>query len=268
MDAFIGSLPQVTSATLYIIDLSSDSEGNVCTTVQVKKAKEKGWTVLSSDGKDYEGSEVTNPDTDGFVSIGMGVLRDNYMFERETEVEILQNQEDKNIFKILNPYDGITNAYKGSNYEGSKEMEVAILGPGWKLHDISIKTNGIVYFSPVNTGYYHNKYEAYIEIYHPCAFSSMQAEDYWTHNKVLSYQSNGLPDKIQLAPYYYMEEIGGWNATQEDNAIIITFPQLTGIKGVTNNENKDTRIFDLWGRQLDKPQKGINIIGGKKVIVR
>lgn len=44
--------------------------------------------------------------------------------------------------------------------------------------------------------------------------------------------------------------------------------ETTGIKGVKVNKNEDTRIFDLQGRRLQKPQKGINIINGKKVIVK
>ena len=33
-------------------------------------------------------------------------------------------------------------------------------------------------------------------------------------------------------------------------------------------ENENVEIYDLSGRRLDKPAKGVNIIGGKTVIVR
>jgi len=43
----------------------------------------------------------------------------------------------------------------------------------------------------------------------------------------------------------------------------------TGINGIDNNtEVKDNKIYNLNGQQLSQPQKGINIINGKKVIVR
>ena len=28
------------------------------------------------------------------------------------------------------------------------------------------------------------------------------------------------------------------------------------------------RVYDLWGRALAKPQKGVNIVNGRKVVVR
>ena len=55
MDALVGSLPNQASAKIRVIDLSNSSEENVCTTIQVNTAKEKGWRVLTSSGVDYEG---------------------------------------------------------------------------------------------------------------------------------------------------------------------------------------------------------------------
>ena len=37
---------------------------------------------------------------------------------------------------------------------------------------------------------------------------------------------------------------------------------------VPNDDAKKDVIYDLLGRRLDAPQKGINIINGKKVIIR
>lgn len=43
----------------------------------------------------------------------------------------------------------------------------------------------------------------------------------------------------------------------------------TGIKGVVaDGIKKDATIYNLSGQRLDKPRKGINIIGGKKVMVK
>lgn len=42
----------------------------------------------------------------------------------------------------------------------------------------------------------------------------------------------------------------------------------TGINGVETSEKKVAPIFDLSGQQMKKPRKGINIIGGKKVLVK
>lgn len=42
----------------------------------------------------------------------------------------------------------------------------------------------------------------------------------------------------------------------------------TGINGVLINKDKGEPIYDLFGKKLFKPSKGINIIGGKKIVVK
>ena len=39
----------------------------------------------------------------------------------------------------------------------------------------------------------------------------------------------------------------------------------------SNDDNRESRvkgIFNLYGQRLDAPQKGINIINGKKVVIK
>jgi len=43
---------------------------------------------------------------------------------------------------------------------------------------------------------------------------------------------------------------------------------VTGIDQLMSNEKNNAKIFTLDGKRIDKPQKGINIIGGKKVVVK
>lgn len=50
--------------------------------------------------------------------------------------------------------------------------------------------------------------------------------------------------------------------------IIFDGEDATGIKEALGLENENVEIYDLSGRRLDKPAKGVNIIGGKTVIVR
>lgn len=254
-----GSMP-TTSSTIYTSTGITINES--CTLKAI--AFKDGYETSDILTEEYN---VTIPDN--YVSIGNGTLSENYLFKRETEVEILQNPKKRNYFKVLRPYDGISNDNKNFDYYGSKELEIIIMGPGWNLYNIPITTNDIVYFYSINTGYFYSKYNSYIDMHHPVVFSSCQSEDYWLYNKVLSYQKNGLPEKIQLAPFYYIEDVGGWDMSQEDNVIIITFPKTSSaIQRVEMDNQRENRIFDLYGRQLDKPRKGINIIGGKKVIVR
>ena len=43
---------------------------------------------------------------------------------------------------------------------------------------------------------------------------------------------------------------------------------VTGIDQITNNKKNNSTIFTLDGKRSDRPQKGINIINGKKVVVK
>lgn len=52
---------------------------------------------------------------------------------------------------------------------------------------------------------------------HPWGWSSMQDPSFWAHNKMEG-------KTIQLAPYYYIDGVGGWNYTQYDGVILITLP--------------------------------------------
>ncbi len=48
----------------------------------------------------------------------------------------------------------------------------------------------------------------------------------------------------------------------------VTVTDPTGITEIKAGDDADSEIFDLFGRKLDKPRKGINIINGKKVVVK
>ena len=70
MEALISSLPN-TDGVIYIYNITSKTEGNVCTKSQVAKIKEKGWTPLYYNGEEwleYEGSD----DLDGIIAMEVG----------------------------------------------------------------------------------------------------------------------------------------------------------------------------------------------------
>lgn len=57
-------------------------------------------------------------------------------------------------------------------------------------------------------------------------------------------------------------------STKQKHAFIFTPTSFLKIYNIiTDNRNKPTAFYDLQGRRLDKPQKGINAINGKKVLV-
>ena len=162
-----------------------------------------------------------------WVSLGKGVFTDNFWYEESKEVEIQQNQVAPNQFRIVDPFSAMAAAI-GSEMSGDEAdyayLYFRVLQPGEVLSDVTVTEEDLVYFSSTSTGYYYANYDAIIWIHHPIVFSNTHTEEFWLHNVVLSYQENGLPGIIQLAPRYYMDGVGGWGYSQADGVASIVFP--------------------------------------------
>jgi hypothetical protein len=154
-----------------------------------------------------------------FKTLGKGTLVENYMWGYENAVTIAQNQDNKNVYRIY----GAT--AKVDDGTASDYLEITLLQPGDEVRGVTVTQKDLVFFSDYNTGYLNTNYDGYVKWYHPSAFANTNPESNWLHNKVLAYQEDGVtPGQIQLAPRYYMDDIGGWNASQADGIVVITFP--------------------------------------------
>ena len=164
-----------------------------------------------------------------YVSLGIGRFSDSFFIEGYADVEIMQNQNNPNQFRVMHPYDEFAELFSESGYnlsgQPSEYLEFEILQPGDELAGVSVTMSDLVYFSPTETSIIVNDtYGVPVNVYHPVHFSGGNVESAWTHNTVINYQENGLPGEVQLAPFYYMENTGGWNYSQDDGMITITFP--------------------------------------------
>ena len=166
--------------------------------------------------------------------LGTGTFTDAFWYEASGAVEIYQKDNDPNTFRIPAPFDNVAaNAGKTLDGHQSAYMILKLLQRNDMIGDVSITKDDLVYFSRTNTGYLHQDYGAYVEIFHPADLYAEPTEDLFMHSIVKSYQKdpvevNGkkqlLPGQIQLAPYYYMVGVGGWNKTGEDDIVLINFP--------------------------------------------
>lgn len=172
--------------------------------------------------------ELTVGVPEPWVSLGNATFSDAFFFGGEYSVEIQQNQVSPNQFRLVDPHaEGlVAEGYIDSadDYESGNYLTFRILEPGDVINSTTVTMDDLVYFSAYNSGWYYEYYGADVYLYHPSAFTSYQDESYWTYSYVKSYQSNGLPAQVQLAPYYYMSGVGGWNYTQYDDVVVITFP--------------------------------------------
>lgn len=163
--------------------------------------------------------------------LGIGTFLEGFWFEWESKnVEIYQNTENRNEYRIKAPFDVIVDemAAEGQtvvlNGHQSKWLTFTVLQPGQEIAGFTITQKDLVYFPELNTGYFHSSYSADVLMLHPWEFTSLRTESAGAFNRVLSWQENGLPGQVQLAPYYYMDGVGGWNQTKKDGIVMITFP--------------------------------------------
>lgn len=163
-----------------------------------------------------------------FVSIGTGKFYDNFMFRGPVDVEIMQSKIDPTIYRVMDPYNA--DAQELGEYEAdgnqSPFITLKVLKKGDQFAGVTITQDDLVFFDEINTGYFNtsNDYNQDILLLHPANFKKLATEEYWLHNTVTDYKSDGSIGAIQLAPYYYMDGVGGWNHTQDDGYVQILFP--------------------------------------------
>ena len=154
---------------------------------------------------------------------GTGKFTDNFWFEDSWEVKILQRDDDHSYYRIMDPF-----GYYASMLDGSQSeyLDIHILTKGDKIGDVTIDASGVVDWNRICTGYFHTNYSTDVWAVHPQNFTSaaLNTAEVYAYNKVKEYLEDGkTPGQIQLAPYWYMFGVGGWNYTTEPT-IFINFP--------------------------------------------
>lgn len=141
-------------------------------------------------------------------SLGKGAFVDNF-FGFVSEPEIMK-AKGYNRYRVMAPCE----AYR-LNPDPSDTWVASWSAPYIELW----VEDGLVFFDEWFTGQnYEGDKTAPIYAYHPSAFSDLNSPEFWQHSKFLS-------DKvIQLAPYYYIDGLGGWNQTQKDGIVLIQLP--------------------------------------------
>lgn len=190
-----------------------------------------------------------------WTSLGIGKYFDSFLFSEPNEVEILQCDAVPNMYRVVAPY---TDAPYQSGidvlYPQASEFDLTIYKAGDTYAGEVLTYDDMVGYAPIHTGT-DVGYDAEVIVYHPSeGFKNHDTADTWALNKVLVYQeteSNGvkIPGQVQLAPYHYMDDVGGWNhADDTSGAIIITFPGYV-IKDYSIEFEYEGRQTDMFGHQ-------------------
>jgi hypothetical protein len=144
-----------------------------------------------------------------FESLGMGTFQDNWALGGTYSVEI-QKAQGFDRYRVIDPYkEGLTND------DGGWENWIAM---GTRCPYIEFWETGegnLILFNNFALGINYQAVASQpIRAYHASSFSGTNPEF-----------SKKVDNKTyQLAPYYYINGVGGWNKTEADGVIVITLP--------------------------------------------
>lgn len=160
-------------------------------------------------------------------SIGKATFSDAVIFDKTYQVELQQNENDPNQYRLVDPYSkALENEELSTKDDPSPYVTFKLLSPGDKVNNVTISPDGkgLVYFDSYSSGFYNTTYSQTEEPSHPADFSSLAKESDWQYNRVTHYKEDGTPGVVQLAPLYYMDGVGALNYSQMDGVITIIFP--------------------------------------------
>lgn len=206
-----------------------------------------------------------------WTSLGKASFSDTFLFANKYNVELQRNDLNPNMYRLVDPYsEGLEKEGFSTKGDQSPYLEFTLLKPGDEVAGVTITMEDLVYFPYYCTGFFNtsNDYNTNVDAHHPSDFTSLRNEAAWTFSKVLQYQADGKPAGVQLAPYYYMDGLGGWNNTQADGIITIIFPGAS-LKDYTINVEYKGRFTNVSGDNyaVADIQLGADVENAKVVMV-
>lgn len=144
-----------------------------------------------------------------FESLGMGTFQDNWALGGTYSVEI-QKAQGFDRYRVIDPYkEGLTND------DGAWENWIAM---GTRCPYIEFWETGegdLILFNNFALGINYQAVASQpIRAYHASSFNGTDS----------SFSKKVDAKTYQLAPYYYINGVGGWNNTEYDGVIVITLP--------------------------------------------
>lgn len=164
-------------------------------------------------------------------SLGKGFFRDKFMAGDYYEVEIEQSEVYPNHFRIVKPYDKMS---QGPDYgdsgtgELSEYLQFEVLNAGDDINGFAAPEDGTVAFTSAITGYHYDDTYGDIFVVHPAYTDEPNAEELIGESYVTSWQeaedgADPLPATIQLGGFYGVTNLGvAWDYSGPE--ISIVFP--------------------------------------------
>lgn len=236
-DSIVTPLPAITvkptivenTDDVFTVTDAQFAEGDTVTTITAKFDKagvgEPYTLKVALEGADNVSAYSTNVQYTYTVTrvkwnnIGKGKFRDDFYFETSWEVEIMQRDDDKSYYRVMDPFGGCGEELNGQQ---SQYVELHVLKKGDKINNVTMAAAGVVDWYRICTGYVNTNYNDVVYCLHPKNFSSATYTSYdvYKNSCVSAYLDDGTPGQIQLAPSWYMLNTGGWNKTDAPTIFI------------------------------------------------
>ena len=153
-------------------------------------------------------------------SLGKAQLTENYFTGQTFTPQVYQSEIDPNEYHIQK--------FMGAK---SEDLIIHVTKAGDKFGNVSFTQAGLVYFDDAWSGISYGDINSggtadqHIDVCHPAGFKSYSTdESKWAGSKVVLFQDNGIPAIVEIAPFYYISGLGGWDQTQTPANIVIIFP--------------------------------------------
>ena len=275
MDNLISSLPVNNTGEIYIfevvdpdIDSQGKKEGNICTKTQVAAVKAKGWFPCYYNSEEqlymeYEGCEVPESITlpsPVTVSVGQTIKLTPTIMPSDAAATLKWTSDDETIATV-DANGVVTGIKKGMTFinvetDNGKTAycKLTVTSPEPLTislpKNVTVSVGGNLTLTPTITP------------------EDAETTLTWTSDdeSIVRVDANGMLTGV--AEGLALVTVSTSNGLTSNACKVKVEPDLSGIVNVQKDEKVVAPIYTTSGQRLTAPKKGINIIGGKKVIVQ
>jgi len=276
MDELISSLPQNTTDVLYgfyVFDNTQGDEENVCTKSQVAEAKAKGWrswqcesyNESSQTWREYWGSENAKPESitlpaNASVVAGQTITLTPEIIPADAETMLTWSSDDETVAMVSQ--DGVVTGMK----KGQTFINVETNNGKTAYCKLTVTApEPITIELPKNVTIYVGGTQTLMPTITP---ENAETTLTWKSDdmSVVRVDANGV--LIGVAEGLALVTVSTSNGLTSNACKVKVESTPTGISTLMMGDKTDVPIYTPSGQRLVTPRKGINIVGGKKIIVK
>lgn len=271
MDNLISGLPKNTTGDQHkfnVVAPTRDTEGNVCTKAQVAAVKAKGWFPCYYDSNtkeyvEYEGSEEVKPIKIVLPSTATVVADEKITLTPEitpenAEYTLTWSSDDETVATV-DANGVVTGKKKGQTYI-NVETDNGLTG--WCKLTVTNPAPTAIALSKKETVYVGETITLTPEITPANAETTLT----WTSEEpTIATVTDGVVTGVSegLTVIYVTTD----NGLRSKPCKLTVTPDPSGINDL-QADNNSAPVYTLSGQRLAAPRKGVNIVGGRKVVVK